>query len=49
MRTNIFRLITSSLAALGAISHDRGLSIAVRIDSCEENKPWAVIATANEF
>ena len=48
VKENIFRLITSSLAALGTIlgSQGKGLSVAVRIDNSEENKPWSVVASA---
>lgn len=48
VKENIFRLIISSLAALGTIldTNSNGLSVAVRIDNPEENKPWSVIASA---
>ena len=47
VKDNILRLITSSLAALGTIlGGDEGLSVAVRIDSPEENNSWSVVASA---
>lgn len=45
-KENISRLITSSLAALGTILGDDGLSVAVRIDNPKENNSWSVVASA---
>jgi hypothetical protein len=46
VKENIFRLITSSLAAFGTILGDDGLSVAVRIDNPEKNNFWSVGANA---
>ena len=46
VKDNIFRLITSSLAALGTIFCSNGLSLAVRINNPEDNNFWSVIASA---
>ena len=45
VKDNIFRLITSSLAAIKTILGHNGLSIAVRIDNLKENNLWSVVAT----
>lgn len=42
MRDNIFRLITSSLAAIRTILGQSGLSIAVRIDNLKDKNLWSV-------
>ncbi|MFN6155128.1 hypothetical protein [Anabaena sp. AL09] len=44
VKDNISRLITSCLAALGTVFSNDSLSIAVRIDNPEENKPWSILA-----
>ncbi|MDB9483414.1 hypothetical protein PN476_12410, partial [Dolichospermum circinale CS-537/05] len=46
VKDNIHRLITSCLAALGTVFSNDSLSIAVRIDNPEENKPWSILANA---
>lgn len=43
---NIRRLITSSLATLGTIFAGNGLSVAVHINSSQENKSWSIVASA---
>jgi len=43
---NISRLITSSLAILGTILGGNGLSVAVHINSSQENKSWSIVASA---
>lgn len=45
-QNNIFRLITSCLAALGTVFNNDGLSVAIRIDNPQENKPWSILANA---
>ncbi|WP_392476507.1 hypothetical protein [Nostoc sp. C110] len=45
VKENIYRLITSSLAAFGTILSGDGLSVAVHIDNPQEEKPWSVIAS----
>ncbi|MFM6183336.1 MAG: hypothetical protein ACKPA8_17910 [Dolichospermum sp.] len=45
VQDNIWRLITSCLAAMRTILGDNGLSVAVRIDGPEENLPWSVVAS----
>ncbi|MFB2834899.1 hypothetical protein [Floridanema evergladense] len=45
-KENISRLIISSLAALGTILGDDGLSVAVRINNPKENNSWSVVASA---
>jgi hypothetical protein len=45
VKNNILRLITSSLAAVGAIMGDPGLSVAVRIDNPKKNNSWSVNAS----
>ncbi|MBD2691510.1 DUF7226 domain-containing protein [Anabaena catenula] len=45
VQDNIWRLITSCLAAMGTILGEDGLSVAVRIDGPEENPPWSVVAS----
>lgn len=42
VKDNIFRLITSSLAAIRTILGQNGLSIAVRIDNLKEKNLWSV-------
>lgn len=46
VKDNIHRLITSCLAALGTVFNKDGLSVAVRIDNPQDNKPWSVVAHA---
>lgn len=46
VKNNIIRLITSSLAAVGAIMGGHGLSVAVRIDNPKKNNSWSVNANA---
>ena len=45
VKENIFRLITSSLAAIKTVIDGNGLSIAVRIDNLKENNLWSVGAS----
>lgn len=45
VKENIFRLITSSLAAIKTVVDGNGLSIAVRIDNLRENNLWSVGAS----
>lgn len=45
VKENIFRLITSSLAAIKTVVDGHGLSIAVRIDNLRENNLWSVGAS----
>jgi len=44
VKNNILRLITSSLAAVGAIMGGHGLSVAVRIENPKKNNSWSVNA-----
>lgn len=45
-RATIVRLITSSLAAVGTILSEDGLSVAVHIDNPEEDNFWALVSGA---
>ncbi|MEH2228765.1 MAG: hypothetical protein V7K71_03855 [Nostoc sp.] len=45
VKENIYRLITSSLAAFGTILSGDGLSVAVHIDNPQDEKSWSVIAS----
>jgi hypothetical protein len=45
VKDNIFRLITSSLAAIKTVTAGNYLSVAVRIDSPKEKNLWSVVAS----
>jgi hypothetical protein len=46
VKDHISRLITSSLAAIETVFDGKGLSVAIRINSLEENNFWSVSANA---